>query len=101
MKTTKTQLPAATQTAQDIPKLRVQYDFLHIGDTMLMKVYDAGDIDTIPWPFKETSHWDRDKWNEALASALYDARETGDLPSATRTVLLPDRQEFVIDDYVS
>jgi hypothetical protein len=61
---------------------------LHLNGRMLLVRYPEGDCDSIVWPFG-----DNDRRN--LASALFDAYETGDL--AERTVLLPDGTEFDID----
>lgn len=49
---------------------------------------ETGEPFTVKWPEYDP----RD-----LAIALYDARETGQIPSGTTTVLLPDGVEFEID----
>lgn len=43
-------------------------------------------------------YWTLEKFTKALQHALYDARETGLLPAATREVMLPDGGAFEIDD---
>lgn len=83
----------------DSVKLTAKAGKLHIADTILVYMYPAGDADTIPWPFKKDAYWTQSKWNKALAGALFDAREMGDLPGNTKAVLLPDGKEFVIDTH--
>lgn len=56
---------------------------------LLLRLYDAGDCDTIRWPLR-----DRDREN--LKAALFDAREMGLIPDVA-SVLLPDGVEFIID----
>jgi hypothetical protein len=54
---------------------------------LLLCRYDAGDCDTIRWPRPQVKR---------LRSALFDARETGQIPDV-RTVLLPNGTIFTID----
>ena len=58
------------------------------ADILIVRRYDAGDCDTIAWPNPD---------QENLRSALYDAREMGQIPGDTTSVLLPDGSEFTID----
>jgi hypothetical protein len=57
-------------------------------ERILLVRYPEGDCDSIPWPFQ------RKKDAENLESALFDAREMGDVPSDTRFVKLPDGGTF-------
>jgi hypothetical protein len=57
------------------------------GLTILTRVYDAGDCDTIRWPNPDL---------ENLRGALFDAREQGFIPDLG-VVKLPDGSEFKID----
>jgi hypothetical protein len=68
----------------------------HNAPSMLMRFYDAGDMDTCPWPF-ETK--DRDL-AVRLAIALYAERETNDTWKLGDTVELPDGQPFDFDSLV-
>ena len=56
-------------------------------ESILLVRYPEGDCDSINWPFKG-------KDAENLESALFDAREMGDVPSDTRFVVLPDGGTF-------
>jgi hypothetical protein len=53
---------------------------------------ETGDVITGSWPLNT------EKRRENLRCLLYGARETGQLPSDTEKVLLPDGQEFVIEE---
>jgi hypothetical protein len=53
-------------------------------EKILLVRYPEGDCDSINWPFQSK------KDVENLESALFDAREMGDVPSDTRAVTLPD-----------
>lgn len=70
-------------------KLVEQDGLLHLGSNVLFRFY-PGNIDTICWPMAPEE-------TENLASALYDCRETGLLPSHCTSVLLPDGDLFDID----
>ena len=62
----------------------------HFTDNpILIRIYDAGDCDTIKWPNPNI---------ENLRIALYDCRETGVLPHDIVSVILPDGTEFLIDE---
>ena len=77
-------------------KLSVQDNRLYAGDNLLLCIYDAGDCDTIPWPLDPTDHyWTEAKWNDALNSALFDAREMGYIPDC-ESVELPNDTKFYI-----
>lgn len=51
---------------------------------------ETGDVITARWPNYNPKN---------LAITLYDARETGQIPSNTTSVLLPDGTEFEIDSH--
>jgi hypothetical protein len=75
-------------------KLNVMYNKdLAIGDSLLIFHYPAGDTDTLPWPLKAEYRSDVQLRGQ-LRTALWDAIETGELPSDTDSVLLPDGTEF-------
>ena len=57
---------------------------------LLLRIYPAGDADTILWPMSA-----KDRGN--LAVCLFDARETGELPGDVQEVELPDGSTFAID----
>lgn len=61
---------------------------------VLLRRYDAGDVDSIPWPWLATR-----TDLENLSCALYDAREMGLIPD-NPIVLLPDGTPFNIDRHV-
>lgn len=54
----------------------------------LIRRYEEGDVDTCPWPMTKREH------RERLQVTLYDARETGVIPSRDNSVILPDGTEF-------
>lgn len=58
------------------------------GVIILASRDETGDPFTVKWPNYDP---------RSLAIALYDARETGQIPSDTKTVLLPDGVEFEIE----
>lgn len=58
------------------------------GNPIILHLNDEGDCDTIKWP---------DYSADNLRAALYGDRETGVLPSDTKSVLLPDGAVFDID----
>ena len=62
---------------------------------ILIAEVGGGDHDTIPWPMKSQFRTKKEL-TQNLASALYDAREMGTIPSVS-SVLLPDGTEFAID----
>lgn len=62
---------------------------LYLDGRILLRVYPEGDCDSICWPMKK-----KDKDN--LAAALFDEYEMGNLKE--RSVLLPNGQQFNIDD---
>lgn len=78
-------------------KLIENHTMLYIPDgPVLLCMYGAGDCDTIPWPFPEGSaYWTKEKWEGCLRSALFDAREMGEIPDEP-TVELPDGTIFTI-----
>lgn len=59
-----------------------------IGREGLLLVAQDEDIITVRWPEYDPKD---------LAITLFDARETGQIPSDTTSVLLPDGTEFEID----
>jgi hypothetical protein len=65
----------------------------HFGEPspIVLVIYPEGDCDFIPWPMNG-------KWNAELASALYDAYESGVI--SERSVELPDGSVFDIDEHV-
>jgi hypothetical protein len=71
---------------------------------LLLCVYPAGDCDTIPFPPPASGHgaeyWTAERWTSALACALFDAREMGNLPADCRAVNLPNGSVFEIDAFV-
>lgn len=75
-------------------QLTVNDGVLYAGDSMLLRMYPAGDCDTCPWPME-----DSEDARGLLAAALYDERETNDLFTGhVYEVLLPDGTLFNIDD---
>lgn len=58
-------------------------------DIIILRIYDAGDCDTIHWPFIE-------KDEENLRRALFDDREMGYHDDGD-VILLPDGKVFEID----
>lgn len=78
-------------------KLNAQGGKLHADNDILVCVYDTGDCDTIPFPFPKLSgYWTKEKWENALRRALFDARETGQIEDRS-SVELPDGTMFNID----
>lgn len=63
------------------------------GTSILMRFYEAGDMDTCPWPFEPK---DKDL-RHRLAIALYDERESNSTFGVRDTVVLPDGQPFDFD----
>lgn len=64
------------------------------GPCLLLRRYDAGDCDTIPWPLRSEYASDAEL-RKRLASALYDERETNStFGAACGDVLLPDGTLF-------
>lgn len=61
---------------------------LYLNGGILLRIYGAGDCDSIHWPFGENDR-------ENLAAALYDEFEMGNIRH--RTVVLPNGSEFDID----
>lgn len=90
----------AISESDNILKLTAKGGRLYVNGEMLLTISRGGDPEVPPWPFKKDSYWTKEKWNEVLAGSLFDARETGDIPSSTKEVLLPDGKTFVIDDHV-
>ena len=78
-------------------KLVAKDGILWAGETLLLRVYDAGDCDTCPWPMV-SDYSTAAQLRERLAITLYDAREMGDIPSDADIVLLPDDTEFHFDE---
>lgn len=78
-------------------KLNAQGGKLHAGEDILICSYDAGDVDTVPFPFPTDSpYWDKAKWDFAMKRAIYDAREMGLIPDDP-AVELPDGTVYQID----
>jgi hypothetical protein len=71
--------------------------YLMAGDAILLRVYDAGDCDSCPWPMV-SDYSTEAQLRERLAIALYDAREMGDIPSDAHIVLLPNDEPFHFDE---
>jgi hypothetical protein len=73
-----------------------------VGEHLLVHVYPAGDCDTCAWPMTQdagASSYTVEKQRGILASALYDAYETGAISNyKERTVLLPDGETFNVDE---
>lgn len=78
-------------------QLHTEYDCLAAGSRLLLVMYDAGDCDTIPWPPEKATYWTPEEWRWKLRSALFDAREMGDVPLMCKTVTLPNGDPFDID----
>jgi hypothetical protein len=73
---------------------RVSFEPDPLQPSMLIKRYDAGDIDLIPWPMKSDFR-DEAQLRKDLASALYDERETNSaFPYEVHVVELPDGTPF-------
>lgn len=66
---------------------------LLMRNSLLMRDYAAGDVDTIPWP------WARD-YTLRLARALFDERECNKFFPANAVIELPDGTPFDFDRYV-
>ena len=68
--------------------------------SILVKRYEAGDMDTCPWPMVP-SEWSEDTAEDLrakLASALYDERESNAYwPNEPVIILLPDGESFDLD----
>jgi hypothetical protein len=64
--------------------------------SLLMRMYDAGDCDTCPWPMV-SSHKTVDELRVRLAIALYDERETNSTFGIHDKVALPDGELFDFD----
>jgi hypothetical protein len=77
------------------PTLTLKHGSLHLGDSMLLRMYAAGDCDRCAFPFAN----DRDREN--LGCALFDQREMGNLPTGCDHVRLPDGSAFWIDEWVA
>ena len=67
--------------------------------TMLIKFYEAGDCDTIPWPLVPHPYTSAtvESLERRLASALYDERETNVLFPIDAKISLPDGALFDFD----
>jgi hypothetical protein len=66
--------------------------------SLLSRLYDAGDYDTIPWPMPKRS---RATHLKNLARALFDERETNDLFPSDAVIELPDGSRFDFDSLVA
>lgn len=64
--------------------------------SLLLKMYDAGDCDTVPWPLV-SEHATRAELRKRLASALYDERETNSEFPSDASIELPDGTPFDFD----
>lgn len=65
--------------------------------SLLIRVYPAGDCDTIPFPFPAGREAEMRK---RLAYALYDERETNPFFPTDAVIELPDGTVFNFDDLV-
>lgn len=76
-------------------KLNAKDKCLNAGEHILLRMYAAGDCDSIGWPFSRSpSQLARQKGN--LAMALFDARECGLVPNES-VVELPNGEPFDFD----
>lgn len=66
---------------------------------LLLKMYDAGDCDCIPWPLvpAEYSNASVSDLEQRLASALYDERESNEFFPVDAVIELPDGGVFNFD----
>ena len=67
--------------------------------SLLMKIYAAGDCDTIPWPLVSHPYSSTtvEGLKRRLASALYDERETNAFFPIDAKIALPDGNIFDFD----
>lgn len=77
-----------------VPQLHVGHGRLFFGGYIILRMYGAGDCDTVAWPFGSDGY-DAAQDRENLAVALYDMYECGSIKE--RTVALPDGSAFNID----
>lgn len=65
------------------------------GPSLLVRMYDAGDFDTCPWPMEQ-------QHRKLLARALFDERETNEtwLHNEDVIIELPDGTAFDFDQLV-
>ena len=76
------------ESGPQLPRLVVFGTMLALpGQELLVHTYPSGDVDTVNWP---------DFRPAILRGALYDARETNEIPDVP-AVLLPDGRRFAID----
>jgi hypothetical protein len=71
-------------------------DDLEEHPSILMRIYDAGDMDTVPWPL-ECQFSTREELEDRLASALYDERECNRFFPTDASIRLPDGTAFDFD----
>ena len=67
--------------------------------SLLMRVYDAGDCDTCPWPMVSAFRTESEL-RIGLACALYDERETNGRFAYGDSIELPDGTTFDFDPLV-
>lgn len=77
-----------------VPQLTVQDGSLYFAGRIILRIYGAGDCDSVAWPFGSTSY-SAQRCRDNLAVALYDMYECGVITE--RTVALPDGTAFNID----
>lgn len=65
--------------------------------SLLLRRYDAGDVDTIPWPMYSDFATKADL-EHRLASALYDERECNPFFEFNAVIELPDGTVFEFDE---
>lgn len=68
---------------------------LYLGGEPLIYFYPAGDVDCLPWPLV-AKYRTPEILRDQLRCALQDSIETGDLPSGTQAVMLPDGTIFAL-----
>lgn len=71
--------------------------------SLLICRYDAGDVDTCPWPMVPSEHYTLEDLRHNLATALYDERESNACwPNKPEVIiLLPDGERFDLDDVLA
>lgn len=66
-----------------------QEEWMGEKDKTVLVRYTEVDYDTFNWPL-DTTYRTAEKQMEEIAHAMYDARETGDIPADTGVIVLPD-----------
>ena len=82
---------ADADTKEHIKLMRDDDDDNDEKDIMLVGHDSSGDVITGRWPLRNKEEI------QNLSELLFDARETGQIPSDTESVILPDNSEFFID----